>query len=166
MTNNYLALNEIAKDGSIIVISNIDGVFIANILDVKENIRARSESKDLNEALRLLDIEALYIIKRLYRNESLAFLRKMLSAINTAQDKDYSVKYFSPLDTLEIVDNHIDRVIVRIFLKDIDALAFTKFEDSADETLNKMITAFLTITSYSNLTEEIRANDIVFGVIE
>lgn len=166
MTNNYLALNEIAKDGSIIVISNIDGIFIANILDVKENIRARSESKDLNEALRLLDIEALYIIKRLYRNESLAFLRKMLSVINTAQDKDYSVKYFSPLDTLEIVDNHINRVIVRIFLKDIDELAFTKFEDSADETLNKMITAFLTITSYSNLIEEIRANDIVFGVIE
>lgn len=166
MTNNYLALNEIAKDGSIIVISNINDTFIANILDVKENIRARSESKDLNEALRLLDIEALYIIKRLYHNESLAFLRKMLSAVNTAQDKDYSVKYFSPLDTLEIVDNRINRVIVRIFLKDIDELAFTKFEDSADETLNKMITAFLTITSYSNLIEEIRANDIVFGVIE
>lgn len=166
MTNNYLALNEIAKDGSIIVISNINDAFIANILDIKENIRARSESKDLNEALRLLDIEALYIIKSHYRNESLAFLRKMLSVINTAQDKDYSVKYFSPLDTLEIVDNHINRVIVRIFLKDIDELAFTKFEDSADETLNKMITAFLTITSYSNLIEEIRADDIIFGVIE
>lgn len=166
MTNNYLALNEIAKDGSIIVISNINDTFIANILDIKENIRARSESKDLNEALRLLDIEALHIIKSVYRNRSLAFLRKMLSAINCAQDKDYSVRYFSPLETLEIVDNHIGGVIIRIFLKDVDELAFTQFEDSADETLNKMITAFLTITSYSNLMEEIRANDIVFGVTE
>ena len=164
--NNYLALTEIAKDGSIIVISNIDGVFIANLLDTKENRRASSKNKDLNEALRLIDKEALSIIKSLYRNESLEKKKKMLSAINTAQDKDYSVKYFSPLDTLEIVDNHINRVIVRIFLKDIDELAFTKFEDSADETLNKMITAFLTITSYSNLIEEIRANDIVFGVTE
>ena len=74
--NNYLALTEIAKDGSIIVISNIDGVFIANLLDTKENRRASSKNKDLNEALRLIDKEALSIIKSLYRNESLAFLRK------------------------------------------------------------------------------------------
>ena len=158
MANNYLALNEIAKDGSIIVISNINDTFIANILDTKENRRASSKNKDLNEALRLIDKEALYIIKSAYRNASLAFLRRMLSAINFAHDKDYSVKYFSPLNSLEIVDNCINRVVVRIFLEDIDDLAFTKFEDSADETLNKMITAFLTITSYSNLTEEIRAN--------
>lgn len=166
MTNNYLALTEIAKDGSIIVISNIDGVFIANLLDTKENRRASSKNKDLNETLRLIDIEALSLIKRAYRNESLAFLRKMLSAINCTQDKDYSVRYFSPLNSLEIVDNRIRRAVVRIFLEDINDLAFTQFEDSSDETLNKIITAFLTITSYSNLMEEIRANDIVFGVIE
>lgn len=166
MTNNYLALTEIAKDGSIIVISNIDGVFIANLLDTKENRRASSKNKDLNETLRLIDKEALSIIKSLYRNESLAFLRKMLSAINCTQDKDYSVRYFSPFDSLEIIDNHIGRVVVCIFLEDIDDFAFTQFEDSADETLNKIITAFLTITSYSNLMEEIRADDIVFGVTE
>lgn len=166
MKNNYLALTEIAKDGSIIVISNIDGVFIANLLDTKENRRASSKNKDLNETLRLIDKEALSIIKSHYRNESLAFLRKMLSVINCNQDKDYSVRYFSLFDSLEIVDNHIGRVVVRIFLEDIDDFAFTQFEDLADETLNKIITAFLTITSYSNLMEEIRADDIVFGVTE
>lgn len=165
-TNQYLALSEVSKEGSVIMISYISGQFHCSLLDKSEDTHIHVKSDTLGKSLSLLDKAALDVIKIRYRNQSLAFLRRMISALNKHYKEDLSLIYKNSTNSIDIIDNTHNVLDTQLKLDDIDQLAFSKYTHSAKAKLNEIITAFLTITSYDNLLDEIRVNDIVFGVTE